>query len=86
MSLFVRFPSSFIGHNQPLIRLQENKTLDYEGEVAIIIGTIIIGIITGISAQPSAGGYCPYPTPFCLGLMGILRSSKAGLKAGFWSV
>ena len=38
MSLFVRFPSSFTGHNQPLIRPPENKTLDYEGEVAIVIG------------------------------------------------
>ena len=38
MSLFVRFPSSFTGHNQPLIRSPENKTLDCEGEVAIIIG------------------------------------------------
>ena len=38
MSLFVRFPSSFTGHNQPLIRPPENQTLDYEGEVAIAIG------------------------------------------------
>ena len=38
MSLFVRFPSSFTGHNQPLILPPENKTLDYEGEVAIVIG------------------------------------------------
>ena len=38
MSLFVRFPSSFTGHNQPLIRPSENKTLDYEGEVAVVIG------------------------------------------------
>jgi len=38
MSLFVRFPSSLTGHDQPLIRPAENHTLDYEGEVAIVIG------------------------------------------------
>ena len=37
-SLFVRFPSSFTGHNQPLIRPPESHQLDYEGEIAIIIG------------------------------------------------
>ncbi len=38
MSLFPRFASGFTGHNRPLIRPPENHTLDYEGEVAIIIG------------------------------------------------
>ena len=38
ISLFVHFPSSFTGYNQPLIRPLKNKTLDYEGEVAIVIG------------------------------------------------
>ena len=38
MSLFPRFASGFTGHNQPLIRPPENHTLDYEGEVAIVIG------------------------------------------------
>ncbi|WP_299376382.1 fumarylacetoacetate hydrolase family protein [uncultured Tateyamaria sp.] len=38
MSLFPRFASGFTGHNRPLIRPPENHTLDYEGEVAVIIG------------------------------------------------
>lgn len=38
MSLFPRFPRSFTGHDRPLIRPPENHTLDYEGEVAIVIG------------------------------------------------
>lgn len=38
MSLFPRFASGFTGHERPLIRPPENHTLDYEGEVAIIIG------------------------------------------------
>jgi 2-keto-4-pentenoate hydratase/2-oxohepta-3-ene-1,7-dioic acid hydratase in catechol pathway len=37
-SLFIRFPRSFTGHNQPLIRPPESVQLDYEGEIAIIIG------------------------------------------------
>ncbi|MEO9576310.1 MAG: fumarylacetoacetate hydrolase family protein [Tateyamaria sp.] len=38
MSLFPRFASGFTGHNQPLIRPPESPQLDYEGEVAIVIG------------------------------------------------
>lgn len=38
MSLFPRFARSFTGHGQPLIRPPENHTLDYEGEVAVVIG------------------------------------------------
>ena len=38
MSLFPRFASGFTGHNRPLIRPPESHQLDYEGEVAIIIG------------------------------------------------
>ncbi|WP_288925098.1 fumarylacetoacetate hydrolase family protein [uncultured Maritimibacter sp.] len=38
MSLFPRFPRSFTGHGQSLIRPPENHTLDYEGEVVIVIG------------------------------------------------
>ena len=38
MSLFARFPSSFSAHNQALIRPPENHTLDYEGEMVVVIG------------------------------------------------
>ncbi len=37
-SLFIRFPRSFTGHDKPLIRPPETPQLDYEGEVAIVIG------------------------------------------------
>ncbi len=37
-SLFIRFPRSFAGHDQALIRPLETDQLDYEGEIAIIIG------------------------------------------------
>ena len=38
MSLFIRFPRSFTGHERPLIRPQASDKLDYEGEIAIVIG------------------------------------------------
>jgi 2-keto-4-pentenoate hydratase/2-oxohepta-3-ene-1,7-dioic acid hydratase in catechol pathway len=38
MSLFIRFPRSFTGHGQSLIRPPESEQLDYEGEIAIVIG------------------------------------------------
>ncbi|OWV72713.1 2-hydroxyhepta-2,4-diene-1,7-dioate isomerase [Rhizobium sp. R339] len=37
-SLFIRFPRSFTGHDQPLIRPSESPQLDYEGEIVIVIG------------------------------------------------
>ena len=38
MSLFPRFARSFVGHGQPLTRPPESDKLDYEGEIAIVIG------------------------------------------------
>jgi len=38
MSLFPRFASGFTGHDRPLIRPPESHQLDYEGEVAVVIG------------------------------------------------
>ncbi|WP_428673898.1 fumarylacetoacetate hydrolase family protein [Roseibium sp.] len=38
MSLFIRFPRSFTGHGRPLIRPKASSKLDYEGEIAIVIG------------------------------------------------
>ncbi len=38
MSLFIRFPRSFTGHGNALVRPQETPQLDYEGEIAIVIG------------------------------------------------
>jgi 2-keto-4-pentenoate hydratase/2-oxohepta-3-ene-1,7-dioic acid hydratase in catechol pathway len=37
-SLFIRFPRSFVGHNQSLIRPPESLQLDYEGEIVMVIG------------------------------------------------
>ena len=38
MSLFPRFARSFTGHDRPLIRPPESHMLDYEGELAVVIG------------------------------------------------
>jgi 2-keto-4-pentenoate hydratase/2-oxohepta-3-ene-1,7-dioic acid hydratase in catechol pathway len=38
MSLFPRFARSFTGHDGPLIRPPESPQLDYEGEIAVVIG------------------------------------------------
>ncbi len=37
-ALFGRFPSSLIGHNQPILRPRVSNLLDYEGELVAIIG------------------------------------------------
>ncbi|MEM8947696.1 MAG: fumarylacetoacetate hydrolase family protein [Pseudomonadota bacterium] len=38
MSLFVRFPRSLVGHRAPLTRPKASDKLDYEGEIAVVIG------------------------------------------------
>ena len=38
-SLFYRTPGSLVGHDQPIVRPPESVQLDYEGEIAIVIGT-----------------------------------------------
>ena len=37
-SLFPRFARSFVGHETPLTRPPESDQLDYEGEIAVVIG------------------------------------------------
>jgi 2-keto-4-pentenoate hydratase/2-oxohepta-3-ene-1,7-dioic acid hydratase in catechol pathway len=37
-SLFVRFPRSFVGHEHNIVRPPETPQLDYEGEIAVVIG------------------------------------------------
>jgi 2-keto-4-pentenoate hydratase/2-oxohepta-3-ene-1,7-dioic acid hydratase in catechol pathway len=36
--IFTRWPSSLVGHDQPLIKPRESDAFDYEGEIAVIIG------------------------------------------------
>ncbi|WP_347829099.1 fumarylacetoacetate hydrolase family protein [uncultured Planktomarina sp.] len=38
MSLFPRFARGFVGHGEALVRPPESHQLDYEGEIAVVIG------------------------------------------------
>lgn len=38
-AVFVRFAESQVGHGQPMLRPRESKKFDFEGEIALIIGT-----------------------------------------------
>jgi len=37
-SIFARFPSSLVGHEQPVTRPRESDRFDYEAELAVIVG------------------------------------------------
>ncbi|MFW6093592.1 MAG: fumarylacetoacetate hydrolase family protein [Pseudomonadota bacterium] len=37
-TIFVRFANAQVGHDQPMVRPRESATLDYEGEIALVIG------------------------------------------------
>ena len=37
-AIFLRLPESQVGHRQPIVRPRESKNLDYEAEIAVIIG------------------------------------------------
>ncbi|RMF97326.1 MAG: FAA hydrolase family protein, partial [Gammaproteobacteria bacterium] len=37
-ALFARFPHSFVGHGQPVIRPRVSRHFDFEGELAVVIG------------------------------------------------
>jgi len=37
-SMFFRVPASLVGHEQPIVRPRESEQLDYEGEIALVIG------------------------------------------------
>ncbi|MFC1407359.1 MULTISPECIES: fumarylacetoacetate hydrolase family protein [Streptacidiphilus] len=38
-TVFPRYADSQVGHDQPLVRPAETETFDYEGELAVVIGT-----------------------------------------------
>lgn len=38
-TIFARFPSCLVGHGQPILKPRVSEQLDYEGELAAVIGT-----------------------------------------------
>ncbi len=55
--VFVRFPGSLTGHNQPILRPRVSKQFDFEGELAVIIGTRA-RYVAEDSALDHVAGYC----------------------------
>jgi 2-keto-4-pentenoate hydratase/2-oxohepta-3-ene-1,7-dioic acid hydratase in catechol pathway len=39
-SIFYRAPGSLVGHRRPIVRPRESEQLDYEGEIALVIGRV----------------------------------------------
>ncbi len=56
--LFARFAGSQIGHGQPLVKPPESDEFDYEGELAVIIGTGGRRIPAGQAMEHVAGYAC----------------------------
>ncbi|MBN9425902.1 MAG: fumarylacetoacetate hydrolase family protein [Burkholderiales bacterium] len=58
-TLFLRLPESQVGHGQPIIAPPESERLDYEGEIAVVIGRRGRRI-DAARAWEYIAGYAPY--------------------------
>src|SRR2546425_6773476 len=58
-ALFLRLAESQVGHRQPILRPRESKNLDYEAEIAVIIGRGGRGNFP----KESLGNILPSPPP-----------------------
>ena len=58
-ALFLRVPESQVGHNRPILRPRESDKLDYEAEIAIVIGKPGRRIAYD-RAWEHVAGYAPY--------------------------
>jgi len=57
-SVFVRFSSSFVGHEQPVLRPAESEQFDYEAELAVIVGRRARHVSEAEAMQVVAGYSC----------------------------
>lgn len=55
--VFVRFPASLVGHNEPILRPRVSEQFDFEGELAVVIGTRA-RYVSRASALDHVAGYC----------------------------
>lgn len=55
-TLFMRFPDTLTGHRCPLVRPRVSTSLDYEGELAVVIGKAGRGV-TASKAMDMVAGY-----------------------------
>ena len=56
--IFVRFPESQVGHREPLVKPRESDKFDYEGELAVVIGTGGRRVPAGRALDHVAGYAC----------------------------
>ena len=56
--IFTRFPNSQVGHGQPMVRPPESERFDYEGELALVIGTAGRRIPASRALEHIAGYAC----------------------------
>ncbi len=57
-TVFTRFPSSLVGHGQPVIRPAASSDFDYEGELAVIVGRRARAISASRALDVVAGYSC----------------------------
>ncbi|CAB3807043.1 hypothetical protein LMG28614_06524 [Paraburkholderia ultramafica] len=57
-SVFVRFSSSFVGHEEPVLLPAESEQFDYEAEIAVIIGRRARRVSEAEAMQVVAGYSC----------------------------
>jgi len=58
-TIFTRFAASQVGHAEPMIRPLESRRLDYEGEIALVIGKPCRRVKTA-DALRHVAGFAPY--------------------------
>jgi 2-keto-4-pentenoate hydratase/2-oxohepta-3-ene-1,7-dioic acid hydratase in catechol pathway len=56
--IFVRFADSLVGHEQPLIRPRVSEHYDYEGELAVVVGTRARHVSRANALEHVAGYSC----------------------------
>lgn len=57
-TVFVRFPSSIVGHEQPIVRPHVSDRFDWEGELAVVIGATARYVTRDTALDHVAGYAC----------------------------
>ena len=56
--IFARYPDSQVGHGQPMLRPRESVQLDFEGELAVVIGKVARRVPAARALDYVAGYSC----------------------------
>lgn len=56
--IFTRFPSSLVGHGEPIVRPLASTSFDYEGELAVVIGSSVRNVEPANALDAVAGYSC----------------------------